>query len=116
MIILFSDLLDDPQSTLDGLRHFRFKGQDILVFHILDPAEITFPFEHATRFVDFEGPQEFIAIPSQVKENYLNNLKEHITAFKKGCGQLSIDYHILDTSKALDFALFSYLATRARKG
>jgi uncharacterized protein (DUF58 family) len=115
MIILISDLLDDPESTLDGLRHFRFKGHDILVFHIMDPTELTFPFEQATRFVDYEGPNEFIAIPSQIRNTYMDNLNAHIEAFKKGCGRLAIDYHILDTSKPLDFALFSYLSTRSKK-
>jgi uncharacterized protein (DUF58 family) len=116
MIILISDLLDDPEKTLDGLRHFRFKGHDILVFHILDPTELTFPFENATRFIDYEGPDELLAIPSQIRDTYMRNLNAHLEAFKKGCGRLSIDYQILDTSKPLDFALFSYLAARSKRG
>jgi uncharacterized protein (DUF58 family) len=116
LIILISDLLDEPENTLRGLQHFRFKGHDVLVFHIMDPAELSFPFENATRFLDLEGAGDVMAIPSMVKETYLENVRNHIDAFRRGCGRLNIDYEILDTSKPLDFALFSYLSNRSKKG
>jgi hypothetical protein len=116
MIILISDLLDDPEETIAGLQHFRFKGHDMIVFHILDNAELTFPFDRATKFLDMEGPAELLTMPEMVKETYMNNLNTHIEAFKKGCGRLQIDYQILDTSKPLDFALFSYLSHRSKLG
>ena len=54
MVVLISDLLDDPERVIRGLKHFRFRGTDVIVFHVLDPDEIEFPFERATRFEDLE--------------------------------------------------------------
>lgn len=116
LIILISDLLDDPATVLDGLQHIRFKGHDLIVFHIMDDTELNFPFDNATRFMDMEGSAEFLAIPSMVRENYMKRLNAHIEEFKQGCGRMQVDYHLLNTSKPLDFALFGYLNNRSRKG
>lgn len=116
LIILISDLLDDPESVLQGLQHFRFKGHDVIVFHIMDETELTFPFQSTTKFIDMEGSSEFMAIPSLVKDTYLQRLQAHLDAFKKGCGRLQVDYHLLSTTQPLDFALFSYLTNRSGKG
>lgn len=116
LIILISDLLDDPDSVLHGLQHFRFKGHDVILFHILDETELKFPFKNVTRFIDMEGPSQMMAIPSLVRENYLKRLNSHIEQFKLGCGLMQVDYHLLSTAKPLDFALFSYLTHRGRKG
>lgn len=116
LIILISDLLDDPESVLEGLRHLRFKGHDLIVFHIMDDTELNFPFKNATRFIGMEGESEFMAIPTMVRDTYMKRLNEHIAAFKKGCGRMQIDYHLLNTSQPLDFALFSYLTRRSNKG
>ncbi len=115
MVILISDLLDDPDSVLKGLQHFRFKGHDVIIFHIMDETELTFPFNTATRFLDMEGAAQFETVPSLVRETYLKNLNAHIEQYKKECGRLKIDYQILNTSKPLDFALFSFLAYRSIK-
>ena len=116
LVILISDLLDDPESVIKGLQHFRFKGHDVIIFHILDEAELTFPFKTATRFLDMEGTAQFVTIPSLVRDTYLKNLNAHIEHFKKECGRLKIDYQILSTAKPIDFALFSFLAYRSNKG
>jgi len=116
LIILISDLLDDPESVLAGLQHIRFKGHDLIVFNVMDDSELNFPFQNATKFIDMESPTEYMAIPSMVREKYMERLEAHIDAFKKGCGQLHADYHVLNTSQPLDFALFSYLTHRAGKG
>lgn len=116
MIILISDLLDDPVSVAQGLQHFRFKGHDVIVFHIMDDTELSFPFQNATKFMDLESSTQFVAIPSLIRETYLKNLNAHLDQFKKECSRLKIDYHVLNTAKPLDFALFSYLAYRSGKG
>ncbi|MFQ5822821.1 MAG: DUF58 domain-containing protein [bacterium] len=116
MIILISDLLDNPSSVLKGLQHFRYQGHDVILFHILDEAELTFPFKNATKFLDLEGTTQIMSIPPLVRETYLKNLENHIEQLNKGCGRQKVDYHLLNTSKPLDFALFSYLALRSRKG
>ncbi|RMF67008.1 MAG: DUF58 domain-containing protein [Calditrichaeota bacterium] len=116
MIILISDLLDDPEPVLRGLQHFRFKGHDVILFHVLDDTELNFPFKNATKFMDMEGPTQFMTIPSLVRESYMKRLQAHLDAFKKGCGRLQVDYEVLNTSQPLDFALFKYLAFRTGKG
>lgn len=116
LIILISDLLDDPESVLDGLEHIRFRHHDLILFHIMDETELNFSFTNATKFLDMEGTAQIMAIPSLIRDTYMKNLNAHIERFKKGCGQLQIDYQILDTSKPLDFALFSYLARRSTRG
>src|ERR1051325_8552602 len=71
MVILISDLLDEPASVIRGLKHFQFRGTDVIVFHVLDPDERSFPFEHPTRFEDLETSEEIMAVPSVVREHYL---------------------------------------------
>ncbi|MCG8608064.1 DUF58 domain-containing protein [bacterium] len=116
LMILISDLLDDPDKVMEGLQHFRFKGHDVIIFHVMDNTELTFPFDNATKFIDMEGPSQYMTIPTLVRDTYLKNLNAHIKQFKKECGRLKVDYHLIDTSKPLDFALFSYLAFRSMYG
>ena len=68
LVVLISDLLDEPARVIDGLRHFRFRGSEVIVFHLLDPAELTFPFERAARFRDIELGDELMAVPSVVRQ------------------------------------------------
>jgi uncharacterized protein (DUF58 family) len=114
MVILISDLLDEPERVIDGLRHFRFRGTDVIVFHVMDPAELTFPFERAARFRDLEMGDEVMAVPSVVRQQYLDALNEAVERYKRELGGAGIDYRILDTSVPLEFALMSYLSTRGK--
>lgn len=114
LVVLISDLLDEPERVVDGLRHFRFRGSEVIVFHLLDPAELTFPFERATRFRDMEGGDEVLAVPSVVRRDYLDALQTTLDRYKRELGSAGIDYRVLDTSTPLEFALMSYLATRGR--
>ena len=65
MVVLISDLLDDPDEVIRGLKHFQFRGTDVIVFHVLDPDEIEFPFERPTRFEDLETSEEVMAVPAR---------------------------------------------------
>lgn len=114
IVVLISDLLDEPERVIDGLRHFRFRGSDVIVFHLLDPAERTFPFERAARFRDVELGDELMAVPSLVREQYLDALQQAIDRYKRELGSSGIDYRLMDTSTPLEFALMSYLSTRGR--
>jgi uncharacterized protein (DUF58 family) len=114
MVVLISDLLDDPASVVDGLRHFRFRGTDVIVFHIMDPDELTFPFERASRFRDLERGDELMAVPSVVREDYMHALNSALEVYKRELGTGGIDYRLLNTSEPLEFALMSYLSTRGR--
>jgi uncharacterized protein (DUF58 family) len=114
MVVFISDLLDEPERIIEGLRHFRFRGSDVIVFHLLDPAERTFPFERAARFRDMELGDELMAVPSVVRERYLESLNAALDRYKRELGSCGIDYALVDTSTPLDFALMSYLSTRGR--
>ena len=114
MVILVSDLLDEPAHVIDGLKHFRFKGTEVIVFHVLDKYELTFPFERATKFTDLESQDEVIAVPIVVRRQYLEEINGLIELYKRELQSVGIDYCLLDTSTPLDFALMSYLSTRKR--
>ena len=114
IVVLISDLLDDPARVTEGLRHFRFRGSDVIVFHLLDPAERTFPFERAARFRDVELGDELMAVPSVVRAEYLDALQRAIDGYKRELGSAGIDYQLMDTSTPLEFALMAYLATRGK--
>ena len=114
MVVLVSDLLDDPASVLDGLKHFRYRGTDVIVFHILDPDELKFPFEHAARFRDMETQEEVMAVPGAVRADYLERMQARIAFYRRELGLAGIDYCQLETSQPLELGLMAYLMTRHR--
>jgi uncharacterized protein (DUF58 family) len=114
LVILISDLLDEPERVIGGLKHFLFQGTDVIVFHVLDPDEIDFPFEQPTRFQDLETSAEVTAVPQMVKAQYLAAMGELLARYKRELGACGIDYHLLPTSQPLELALLAYLSTRAR--
>jgi uncharacterized protein (DUF58 family) len=114
MVVLISDLLDDPERVIRGLKHFRFRGTDVIVFHLLDPDELAFPFERATRFEDMETRDEVLAVPVVVREHYLKAIGELIERYKRELGAAGIDYQLLTTDQPLELALLAYLSTRGR--
>lgn len=115
MVVVISDLFDDPAAIVKGLRHLRFRGTDVLVFHVLDPAELTFPFDRATRFEDLETGDEVMVVPSVVRESYLKEIRGLVAFYERELRLAGIDYCLVDTSRALDFALLSYLSARAQR-
>ena len=114
MVVLISDLLDEPEQIVKGLRHLRFRGSDVIVFHLLDHAELTFPFDRETRFKDLETDDEVMAVPSMVRDYYLKEMQDLIALYERELRLAGIDYCLVDTSKPLDFALLSYLGKRSR--
>jgi uncharacterized protein (DUF58 family) len=115
LVVLISDLLDDPDRVVRALKHFQFRGTDVIVFHVLDPDEIEFPFDRATRFEDLETREEVMAVPSVVREHYLAQMNGLIAQFKRELGACGIDYSLISTSQPLEIALLAYLSTRARR-
>ena len=83
MVVVISDLLDDPETVVRGLRHLRFRGTDVIVFHVLDPAELTFPFERATRFRDLETDAEVTTIASRARDPYLHALQDLLDVYRR---------------------------------
>ena len=115
LVVLISDLLDDPAPVIKGLRHLKFRGTDVVVFQVLDPNELTFPFRGASRFKDLESADEVTADPESVRTAYLRELASLTLRYDRELRGAGIDYVQLDTSQSLDFALLAYLAARARR-
>jgi uncharacterized protein (DUF58 family) len=113
VVILVSDLLDEPGEILKGLRLFRFKGNDVIVFHLLDSAELDLPFEGNILFEDLEVANlNVIADPRAIRQTYRQVVEEFTGHMRKECHDSSIDYQLISTSTPLDRALASYLSWR----
>jgi uncharacterized protein (DUF58 family) len=115
LAVLISDLFDDPEQVVSGLKHLRYRGTDVIVFQVLDPHEIHFPFKGAARFTDVESADEITAEPSRVRPAYLEAMAALRLRYEKELRSQGIDFLILDTSKPLDFALLAYLDARSRR-
>jgi len=115
LAVLISDLLDDPDEVVSGLKHLRFRGTDVIVFQVLDPHEIHFPFKGSSRFTDLESADEITTDPARVREAYLRAIGDLKARYEKELRSQGIDFLMLDTSKPLDFALLAYLDARARR-
>jgi len=113
LIIIISDFFDDAQRILAGLRHLKYRRHELIAFHVLDPAERSFPFESMTTFKGMEGLGDIISDPQAIRQAYLEEIEGHIWDLKRGCRQDRIDYVELTTDQPLDIALSRYLATRA---
>ena len=113
MIVLISDLLDEPPAIADGLKHFRFKGHEVIVFHVMDAREMTFDFDDLVELEDMETGEKMLVEPATAREIYLENLREYRAALEKQCGLLGVDYTLLTTDQPLDFALLEYLTARS---
>jgi uncharacterized protein (DUF58 family) len=112
LVILISDLLDDQEAVMRGLKYFRHRKNEVLVFHILDPAEIDFPFRDLTRFDDLEGPLKVVADPRVIAAEYRKSVAEFIQHYQKECRANYIDFLLCNTATPLDKALLKYLAWR----
>jgi uncharacterized protein (DUF58 family) len=115
LVVVVSDLLDDPGPVIKGLKHLRFRGTDVVVFQVLDPNELTFPFRGASRFRDLETADEVTADPPSIRKAYLRELATLTLTYDRELRGAGIDYVQLDTSQPLDFALLTYLSARARR-
>jgi uncharacterized protein (DUF58 family) len=114
IVVLISDLYDEPSAILDAVKGIRYKGNDLIVFHVLDPAELNFPYDEAANYRDLESGEAVPVIPEYLREEYRKLVKAHVSALSKSFGDNRIDYALLDTSTPLDYALFHYLARRER--
>jgi uncharacterized protein (DUF58 family) len=114
LVFLISDCFDEVDSLLDGLRHLRFQGHEVTVFHVLHPDEVGFPFEGMIRFVGMEEPRELLTRPHLIRPAYLRAVKAYLQQLQAGCDAQRCDYVLLDTSQPLAKALAEYLALRSR--
>jgi len=114
LIIIMSDLLDDPEQVLSGLNHFRYRQHDVLVFHLLDPREVDFAFDADALFEDMETGEIINTQSWHVQSAYRQQVQDTIETYKRGCRENRIDYIFMDTSQPLDQALSQYLIKRKR--
>lgn len=113
-IILISDLLDKPEEVMRGLKQLRSRGNDVMVFHLLDSDELEFPFEQPTLFIDLEEDTRLLTDPQAVRAAYLQSMNSLIEGYRQSCASNLIDYSLFNTSVGLDRALVRYLTWREK--
>jgi len=113
LIVLISDLLDDPGEILQALHHFRYRKQEVMVLHVMAEEELTFPFERQSEFRDLERSSGRTQVdPRAIRAEYLDQVRRHVGLIEDGCGRMNVDYVGLSTRHNFDEALGRYLAHR----
>ncbi|HZL86701.1 MAG TPA: DUF58 domain-containing protein [Candidatus Krumholzibacteria bacterium] len=116
LVVLISDLLDDPAKILNGLQHFRHRQHEVLVFHVLDDLERTFDYSQEARFVDLETGREIRTQPWFIKAEYRQKVESWMQHLARECRRHLIDYVPMTTSTPFDLALLAYLNKRSHLG
>jgi uncharacterized protein (DUF58 family) len=112
LIVLISDLYDDPDEVMRALHHFRHRRHEVIVFHVFDKAEIEFPFRDVISFHDLETDERLQIDPAYVRDAYIEQIEQFIETYRRGCAETQIDYVMTDTSTPYDFMLSRYIAKR----
>ena len=117
IVIIISDFLDEEDTLLEGLQHVRFGGSEVVVFHLMDPFELEFPFRGMVEFEGLEAvgdPEKLMVQPQQIRKTYLESLEAWKTKIREGCERNNCHYVLINTSQPLHEALTAYLAFRLR--
>lgn len=112
LVFILSDVFDEVPEVLAALRHFRHKRHEVVLWHILDRAELTFPFQEATLFRGLEHNPELLTDPRSLRQGYLQQVQSFVRELDHGCREQNIDYVQMKTETPLSVALSSYLAHR----
>jgi uncharacterized protein (DUF58 family) len=112
IVVLISDCLEDVEPTLAGLRHVRFRGHEVVLFHVLHPDEVKFPLDGNVRFIGLEGHEELMTRPHLLKPAYLRIVNNYLKEIRRGCDNSGVDYVQLLTNRPLGNALAEYLVRR----
>jgi uncharacterized protein (DUF58 family) len=116
LVMVFSDLLTDSEPVMKSLYRLRHAGHEVILFHILDEAEVQFPFTGLNDFEDPESGELIRDIDAQgMKDDYLASMNEFRETWKRECGAANVDYVPMDTSVGFDKALLEYLVQRTRR-
>jgi uncharacterized protein (DUF58 family) len=115
IVVVLSDLFDDVPAMLAGLAHLRHRRHEVIVLHVLDPAELDFPFQQPTLFQGLEQLPQAMVEPRALRAAYLEEFGKFLRAVKMGCRMHRIDYVLLRTDQSLEVVLSSYLAARAAR-
>lgn len=114
ILAVISDLYAEPDDIFSALSRLRYRGNDLIVFHLLDPAELSLPFAEAAQFEDLETGRRIPVVPEKFRGEYLRRLESHRDTLKDRMGEAGVDYCFVDVSQPLDAVLFHYLARRER--
>jgi len=113
LVVVISDLFDDPREILNALHHFRYRKHEVLVLHVMAEEELTFPFDRWSQFRDLELPTRRVQLdPRSVRASYLEHVSDFIKEIRAGCGRMDVDYVQLSTKRSFAVALAHYLASR----
>jgi uncharacterized protein (DUF58 family) len=114
ILILISDFYEEPDTIMEAIKPLRFLGNELIVFHVLDPAELDFGYDDASSFEDLETGEQIPVVPESLRDEYRAMIRAHIDALTTKFSEHRIDYTLLNTAEPLDRALFSYLSSRER--
>jgi hypothetical protein len=114
IVVLISDFYEEPDAVLEAVTHLRGKGNDLIIFHVLDPAEIEFPFDEAGSFEDLETGEQIPIVPETQRAKYRELILGHVAELSRRFSEIRADYALFDTATPLDHALFTYLSNRER--
>ncbi len=114
LLVLISDFYEEPDAVLDAVKPLRFLGNDLIVFHVLDPAEIDFGYDDASSFEDLESGEQMPVVTESLRAQYRQMIQDHIAALGAKFSEHRIDYALLNTAEPLDHALFRYLSSREK--
>jgi uncharacterized protein (DUF58 family) len=115
LVMVFSDLLSEPGPVVQALHHLRHRGNEVILFHILDEAEVHFPFTGIVEFEDVESPEKLTLDAKGMRDDYLGALAEFQQRYREECSRAGVDYVAMDTSVNFDKALLEYLIQRQRR-
>jgi uncharacterized protein (DUF58 family) len=114
MLVVISDLYEEPDAVLEAISPLRFRGSEVIVFHVLDEAELDFNFDDASSFEDLESGEQIPIVPDGLRDEYRQMIRAHIAAISERCSASRIDYRMFNTATPLDHALFAYLSIREK--
>ena len=114
LIIIISDFLDDLDDIASGIKHYRYKGHEVILFHILDDAEINLTFSERTKFIDLETQETITTEPWHIQKDYKKKIEEFCNDLRTHCRINKVDYVLLPTSKPIELGLFDYLIKRRK--
>jgi uncharacterized protein (DUF58 family) len=115
IVVIVSDLFDDVESMLAGLKHLRHRRHDVIVLHVLDPAEIDFPFQQVTMFKGLEALGDVVAEPRSLQAAYQREIQAFVKRIRAGCRAQQVDYVTLRTDQPLDAVLRTFLSARKKR-
>jgi len=114
-VAVFSDLFDDRPEALKRIIHLRARKNDLAMFHIIDPAEPSFPFDDPTLFLSMEDERRIEVNPREIKQSYLEEFNSFLKSVRATCAEADVDYELVRTDESLDAVLLRFLARRQER-